>query len=111
MGVRAGVDAALRNHGRRGVPDMEQRLIQARGKKVPGPIRHPPVREHLMVGRLFRHALSRRRRRGHPAPLGDVLALTIMFMRITRAAGWLMVPYLAWVTFASALNIGVAVMN
>ncbi len=42
---------------------------------------------------------------------GMVLALTIMFMRITHAAGWLMAPYLAWVTFASALNIGVAAMN
>jgi tryptophan-rich sensory protein len=33
-----------------------------------------------------------------------VVWLTISFWRIDRRAGWLMLPYLMWVTFASALN-------
>lgn len=33
------------------------------------------------------------------------IALTLIsFFRVNRAAGWLLVPYLAWVTFATALN-------
>jgi tryptophan-rich sensory protein len=31
--------------------------------------------------------------------------------RASAAAGALLVPYLAWVCFAAALNIGVAVLN
>ena len=33
-----------------------------------------------------------------------IAVLTIWFMRIRRAAGLLLVPYWAWVTYASALN-------
>lgn len=33
------------------------------------------------------------------------------FRRITPVALWLLVPYLAWVCFATYLNIGVAVLN
>lgn len=29
----------------------------------------------------------------------------VLFFRVRPAAGWLMVPYLAWVTFATALNL------
>ena len=32
------------------------------------------------------------------------LATTLLFGRIRRVAGWLMVPYLAWLCFAAALN-------
>jgi translocator protein len=33
------------------------------------------------------------------------IALTLIsFFRVNRAAGWLLAPYLAWVTFATALN-------
>ena len=33
------------------------------------------------------------------------------FRIVSRAAAWLMLPYLAWVTFATALNAGVYVLN
>ncbi|MCK6480111.1 MAG: tryptophan-rich sensory protein [Planctomycetes bacterium] len=33
-----------------------------------------------------------------------ILATTVLFLRRDRAAGWLMVPYLAWVSFAAVLN-------
>lgn len=32
------------------------------------------------------------------------IATTIIFARVRRSAAWLMLPYLAWLTFASALN-------
>jgi benzodiazapine receptor len=35
----------------------------------------------------------------------------ILFYRISRTAGLLMVPYLAWVTFASVLNLSVLLLN
>jgi benzodiazapine receptor len=45
------------------------------------------------------------------AALADILALlaaicvnVVLFWRIDRAAGWLLVPYAAWVTYATALN-------
>jgi translocator protein len=41
-----------------------------------------------------------------------LLVLTVrQFLRVNRIAGYLMVPYLAWVTFATALNAGIWVMN
>jgi tryptophan-rich sensory protein len=40
-----------------------------------------------------------------------VLATLIAFGRRSRAAGWLMVPYLAWVAYASTLNLGIWVLN
>jgi len=33
-----------------------------------------------------------------------ICATTLAFSRVEHAAAWLMAPYLAWVTFASALN-------
>lgn len=40
------------------------------------------------------------------------LALTVrQFFRCDRIAGWLLVPYLAWVSFAALLNGAIAVMN
>lgn len=44
--------------------------------------------------------------------LWALIALTVIaFARIDPIAGWLLVPYLAWVTFASALNFAVAKLN
>lgn len=34
-----------------------------------------------------------------------------LFFRQSAAAGWLMVPYLAWVTYAGALNAGIWALN
>lgn len=42
---------------------------------------------------------------------GSVLATLITFRRIRPAAGALFVPYLLWVTFATALNFAVWQMN
>jgi translocator protein len=33
-----------------------------------------------------------------------IVATIVAFARIRRAAAWLLAPYLAWVSFASALN-------
>jgi tryptophan-rich sensory protein len=44
--------------------------------------------------------------------LWTLLVLTIRaFRRVDRVAGWLLVPYLMWVSFATALNAAVAFMN
>ena len=40
-----------------------------------------------------------------------VVATTVIFFRVSRAAGLLFVPYLAWVTFAAALNFAVWRLN
>lgn len=39
------------------------------------------------------------------------LVTTIVFGRIRTAAAWLMVPYLAWLCFAGALNFGIMQLN
>lgn len=40
-----------------------------------------------------------------------ILATLIAFWRVSRPAGWLMVPYLAWVSYASALNFAIWSLN
>lgn len=40
-----------------------------------------------------------------------ILVTLILFYWIKRQAGWLMVPYLAWVTFATILNFSIVVLN
>lgn len=40
-----------------------------------------------------------------------ILLTILAFLRVSRTAGWLMVPYLLWVTFASALNFAVWRLN
>ena len=58
--------------------------------------------------------------RSHQAILafGDILLLALAiaismsyFFRVSKAAGWMMVPYLAWVSFASVLNFAIWQMN
>jgi benzodiazapine receptor len=40
-----------------------------------------------------------------------ILATTVSFWPVSRAAGWLMVPYLLWVGFAAALNYAIWRLN
>jgi tryptophan-rich sensory protein len=40
-----------------------------------------------------------------------VVVTIAMFARRSRAAAWLLVPYAAWVGFATALNAGIVVLN
>lgn len=40
-----------------------------------------------------------------------IVAVIVAFWRRSRAAGLLLVPYLAWVSFAAALNVSIAVLN
>lgn len=40
-----------------------------------------------------------------------IMATTVMFFRRSTLAGWLMVPYLAWVSFAVVLNYGIWHLN
>ena len=41
-----------------------------------------------------------------------MILLTILkFSRISAAAAWLLVPYILWVSFASALNISILILN
>ncbi len=41
-----------------------------------------------------------------------VLALTVRaFFRVSRTAGWLLVPYLLWVGFATLLNLSIWALN
>ena len=40
-----------------------------------------------------------------------ILITTARFFQETKAAGWLMIPYLLWVAFAGYLNAGVWLLN
>lgn len=40
-----------------------------------------------------------------------ILYTAILFYRINRMAGYLMIPYLIWVTFAAYLNAGIYILN
>jgi benzodiazapine receptor len=40
-----------------------------------------------------------------------ILVTAIRFWPLRRAAGWMMVPYLAWVGFATALNLAILRLN
>lgn len=40
-----------------------------------------------------------------------ILATTVAFWPFSRAAAWLMVPYLLWVSFAASLNFGIWRLN
>lgn len=40
-----------------------------------------------------------------------ILLTTILFYQISRPAGYLMIPYLLWVTFAGYLNLSIALLN
>lgn len=40
-----------------------------------------------------------------------VIIMTILFYRIKKAAGYMNIPYIIWLLFATYLNIGVAVLN
>jgi len=42
---------------------------------------------------------------------GAILATMIMFYRISRAAAWLLAPYILWVSFAGYLNYMIWVLN
>ena len=42
---------------------------------------------------------------------GLVIYTLLLFACQSRTAGWLMVPYLLWTTFAGALNFAIARLN
>lgn len=41
----------------------------------------------------------------------SIVGNMVAFMRLDRTAGYMFPPYLAWVTYAAALNVGIAVLN
>lgn len=43
--------------------------------------------------------------------LALIVVVTVAFFRRDRAAGWLMLPYIAWVGFASVLNVALWRLN
>lgn len=45
------------------------------------------------------------------ALIGAIIMTIITFRRLAPSATWLLVPYLAWVCFATYLNVGVAILN
>lgn len=45
------------------------------------------------------------------AMIAAAIATTVVFGRIRKAAAWLMVPYLIWITFAAGLNFQIDRLN
>jgi tryptophan-rich sensory protein len=41
----------------------------------------------------------------------SIVALIVGLLPISRTAGWLLIPYLAWVSFAAVLNLAVVRLN
>lgn len=41
----------------------------------------------------------------------SIVIMIVMFIRVKPLAGWLNIPYLLWVTFATALNVAYYVLN
>lgn len=41
----------------------------------------------------------------------SIVAMLVTFWRIDRPAGWVLVPYLLWVSFASILNFSIWMLN
>jgi tryptophan-rich sensory protein len=40
-----------------------------------------------------------------------IVATMVQFNKVSKTATWLLLPYILWVTFASFLNLGVALLN
>jgi tryptophan-rich sensory protein len=40
-----------------------------------------------------------------------IVTTTVAFFRCSKIAGWLLVPYLVWVTFAAVLNFAIWRLN
>lgn len=40
-----------------------------------------------------------------------IVLTTVYFFKANKTAGWLMIPYIAWVSFATALNLSLYVLN
>jgi tryptophan-rich sensory protein len=40
-----------------------------------------------------------------------ILVSVVLFFRVSVTAGWLLLPYLAWVSYATALNLAIWRMN
>ena len=40
-----------------------------------------------------------------------LVATTVVFFRVDRPAGWMLVPYVLWVSFASVLNASIVSLN
>ncbi|MBQ9747002.1 MAG: tryptophan-rich sensory protein [Clostridia bacterium] len=40
-----------------------------------------------------------------------IIATLVLFSRLSNVAGYLIIPYLLWVSFAAYLNLGVAILN
>ena len=40
-----------------------------------------------------------------------ILATMLRFFKISKAAGWLLLPYLLWVSFATYLNVSIYLLN
>ena len=48
---------------------------------------------------------------GYPTDTSVLVATALAFRRPSPVAAWLLVPYVAWVAFATALNAGIVVLN
>lgn len=77
----------------------------------PRPVHRAARPERPLVLDLLRPSLAGAALVGILLLLAAVAVTTILFRRLDRTAGWLMLPYLVWVAHATTLNAGVWVMN
>ena len=110
LDLRAGLDDAIRFDGRGGVDDLVPAGI-ATANLCAGVVL-------IQLGLNFLWSLIFFRWHAIAGALGEVsilwlaiLATMVLFWELHPLAGWLMVPYLAWVSFATALNLGILRLN
>lgn len=89
---------------------VEASRIQGRSHSV-GAVYSPTDFQRGLVVDLLRNAPNRLGCDRNHHPLGAILATTVAFFRRSKPAGWLLVPYLGWVSFASILNFTIWCLN
>ncbi|MGK7394179.1 MAG: TspO/MBR family protein [Candidatus Cyclobacteriaceae bacterium M3_2C_046] len=84
---------------------------------------HVPVKKALILFliQLFLNALWSFAFFGLKSPLAGLIVIALLlifliltilqFFMISKPAGWLLIPYLLWVSYASALNLSIYILN
>ena len=91
-------------------------LVQLQGGWSANPIALGLFMGHMVINALWTAIFFRFKLIGFSVfwillVLGTSIPVFILFIRVSRLAGYLLIPYLVWLTFATYLNIGIYALN